>query len=88
MDRCCMLCQVLCVGRVKILHVTSWAMAGVRTDVILHVTLSSLCWSSKDITCYVKFFVDRVKMLHVTSWDMAAVRTDVACYVKLFVLTK
>jgi hypothetical protein len=57
MDRCCMLCQVLCVGRVKILHVTSWAMAGVRTGVILHVTSSSLCWSSKDITCYVEFFV-------------------------------
>ena len=31
---------------------------------MLHVTLSSLCWSSKDVTCYVRFFcVDRVKML-------------------------
>ena len=31
------------------LHVTSGQM--------LHVTLNSLCWSSKDVTCYVKFFV-------------------------------
>ena len=43
---------------------------------MLHVRLSSLCWSSKDVTCYIKFLVDRVKMLHVTSWDMAGVRTD------------
>ena len=42
-----MLRQVVCVDRVKMLHVTSWDMAGVKTDV----------------TCYVKLFgVDRVKM--------------------------
>jgi len=42
-----MLRQVVCVDRAKMLHVTSWDMAGVKTDV----------------TCYVKLFgVDRVKM--------------------------
>ena len=41
---------------------------------MLHVRLHSLCWSSKDVTCYVKFFVlTEVKMLYVTSWDMAGV---------------
>ena len=53
------------------LHVTSWDMAGVRTDVtcyvkilcvgrvkMLHVTLRSLCWQSKDVTCYVMGYVN------------------------------
>ena len=51
-----MLRQVLCVGRVKMLHMLRH---GLRLELgqMLHVTLSSVCWSSTDVACYVKLFV-------------------------------
>ena len=57
----------LSVGRAKMLHVTSWDLAGVRTGVTCYIKFS-FGWQSKDVT--------------VTSWDLAGVRTRVTCYIK------
>ena len=58
--------SLLSVGRAKMLHVTSWDLAGVRTGVTCYIKIS-FCWQSKDVTCYVMGFgwsEDRCYMLH------------------------
>ena len=42
----------LSVGKAKMLHVTSWDLAGVRTGVTCYIKFS-FGWQSKDVTCYV-----------------------------------
>ena len=44
--------RFLSVGRAKMLHVTSWDLARVRTGVTCYIKFS-FCWQSKDATCYV-----------------------------------